>query len=220
VYLRAAPADARALNELGIVCKYTGRFDEGRELYERALALVPPDSAEAAAILHNLGGIEHARGRHAEAEGPAWRAVEIRTLARGADHVDVAADRAPLAAIVDGLGRTDEAEALLREALAVFERAREHHEVGVTLANLAAIAHKRGDHAGAERLHRRALTIREATLGGDHPELAITLANLATTLRAAGRPDEAVRLDRRAHALLDGRVAPDHPTLALVRSRL
>ena len=64
---------------LGIVCKYTGRFDEGRLLYERALLLVPPDSVEAAAILHNLGGIEHARGRNAEAEVPARRAVEVRS---------------------------------------------------------------------------------------------------------------------------------------------
>ncbi len=132
----------------------------------------------------------------------------------------MAEDRAALAAIVDGLGRSDEAEALLRDALVVFEHAAQHHDVGVTLGNLAAIAHRRGDHAEAERLHRRALAIKEATLGGDHPELAITLANLSTTLRAAGRPDEAVPLDRRAHALLDGRVAPDHPTLALVRSRL
>ncbi len=208
------------MNELGIVCKYTGRFDEGRALYERALTLVPPDSVEAAAILHNLGGIEHARGRYAEAEVPARRAVEIRACALGADHVDVAADRAALAAIVDGLGRADEAAALLRDALLVFERGREQHEVGVTLANLAAIAHKRGDHAEAERLHRRALAIKEATLGADHPELAITLANLATTLRAAGRPDEAIQFDRRAHTLLDGRVAADHPTLVLVRGRL
>src|SRR4051794_15704946 len=57
------------LNSLGRVYKYTGRFEDADALYHRALALVEqslgPDHPEAATLCHNLGGLEHARGRHA-----------------------------------------------------------------------------------------------------------------------------------------------------------
>jgi hypothetical protein len=68
-------------------------------------------------------GLAHARGDHAAGEEPARRSVSIRARAVGPDHPEVAADRAALAAILDALGRHDEAEALLREALRVFEAA-------------------------------------------------------------------------------------------------
>jgi tetratricopeptide (TPR) repeat protein len=107
--------------------------------------------------------------------------VEIRARAMGEDHVDVAADRAALAAILDGLGRRDEAEALLHSALRTFERVLGpgHHEVACTLANLAAIAYRRGRAPDADALYGRALAIKEHLLGARHPELAILLNNLA-----------------------------------------
>ena len=44
----------RALNELGLLGKETGRLDEARACYLEALSMVPPDSAEAASW-HDLG---------------------------------------------------------------------------------------------------------------------------------------------------------------------
>ncbi len=149
-HLRTAPEDARALNELGIVCKYTGRFDEGRVLYERALALVPPDSVEAAAILHNLGGIEHARGRNAEAEGPARRAVEVRSRALGPDALEVAR------------GDLEEAERLHRRAL----------------ANLATTLRAAGRPDEAVALDRRAHALLDGRVAPDHPTLALVRSRL------------------------------------------
>jgi tetratricopeptide (TPR) repeat protein len=61
-----------ALNNLGVLGKFAGRFDEAAECYRRALAILEyhysKDCAEAASIYHNLGGLEHARGRFAEGE--------------------------------------------------------------------------------------------------------------------------------------------------------
>lgn len=118
-------------NGLGIVSKYTVQFDCAEQVYWRAVALAerqrPTDALQLADLYHNLGGLEHARGRHAEGELLARRAVELRELALGNEHPAVAADRAALAAILDALGESDEAEALLREALRVLE-----HTVGCT----------------------------------------------------------------------------------------
>src|SRR5687768_15207841 len=56
----------RTLNSLGVLFKYSGRFDEAKILYERAIRMVErvsgPDQDSLATLLHNLGGLEHARG--------------------------------------------------------------------------------------------------------------------------------------------------------------
>src|SRR5436190_9059351 len=82
-------------------------------------------------------------GRLRAGGGPARRAVAIRDRAYGPQHVSVTADKAALASILDALGRPDEAEALLRDALAVFEHVfgAAHHEVAVNLHNLASIGY-------------------------------------------------------------------------------
>src|SRR4029077_6043137 len=51
----------------------------------------------------------------------ARRGLAIREKLLGPDHQAVAADAAALAAILDGQGKRDEAEVLIRRALTVFE---------------------------------------------------------------------------------------------------
>jgi tetratricopeptide (TPR) repeat protein len=215
---------AGALNALGIVCKYTGRFPEGEDHYVRALAILEVNGEGqtplAAAVHHNIGGIRHARGDYAGAESPACHAVEINERALGHDHPVTATDRAALAPILDSLGRHDEAKALLLQALATFEREHDDYEIAMTLGNLAAIAQRRGDLTEAEQMHRRSLATKERTLGPEHPELATTLSNLATTLYAEGRAGEAVPLLRRALTLAEDSLEPDHPNLAALRGNL
>src|SRR5579862_9887826 len=56
---------ANARNDLGVLYKYWGRFDDGLRLYERALPKIiachGEDSLEAATLYHNIGGILHAK---------------------------------------------------------------------------------------------------------------------------------------------------------------
>jgi hypothetical protein len=87
-------------------------------VYHRALSLVlatrGEDSVETATLYHNLGGLEHARGRYSLGEPHARRGLAIREKLLGPDHQAVAADAAALAAILDGQGKRDEAEVLIR----------------------------------------------------------------------------------------------------------
>ena len=107
-----------------MVLKYTGAFHEAAALYERAHAVLAlrlgPEHPEIATVLHNMGGLAHAAGRPADGEPAARRAVTIREASVGADHPTAAADRAALAAILDALGRHEEAAEMLEDALAVF----------------------------------------------------------------------------------------------------
>ncbi|HKQ89523.1 MAG TPA: tetratricopeptide repeat protein, partial [Blastocatellia bacterium] len=65
--------DVAALcNNLAVLYKYMGRFDEAERLYRRALPLMEqslgPEHSEIATLYHNLGGLEHARGRFGAGE--------------------------------------------------------------------------------------------------------------------------------------------------------
>jgi tetratricopeptide (TPR) repeat protein len=128
---RHLPADdlttARVRNDLAVLLKYTGGFDEAAQLYAAACAVLTAhlgaDDPELATVLHNIGGLAHAAGRPGDGEGAARRSVEIRDAAVGADHPDAAADRAALAAILADLGRDDEARTLLDAALPHARRA-------------------------------------------------------------------------------------------------
>src|SRR5947208_50712 len=89
-----------------MLCKYDGSFDEGEAAYRRALAILDrvlgPESLDSAAILHNLGGLAHARGDYAAGEAPARRAYEMWQAAAGPDHPRVAAEAAALAGALVG----------------------------------------------------------------------------------------------------------------------
>jgi len=188
---------AGVLNALAITFKYSGRFDDAAELYRRAPAIIESplgdEHPDVASVLHNLGGLPHA----------------------GPEHIDVAADRAAVAAILDGLGRHEEAQALLLDALAVFERelGRDHYEVAVTLNNLAAIDHRTGNPARADALYRRALKIKQQLLGDDHPDVAVTLNNHAALLIEQERYHAAEPLAPASARHLRGRARPDPPEL-------
>src|SRR5215510_3335319 len=73
---------AWALNALGMLAKYTARFDEGHDNYLRALAIAVRSGAGdpllVADLYHNLGGLEHAREAFAAGEPFARRGLEIR----------------------------------------------------------------------------------------------------------------------------------------------
>ena len=89
----------------------------------------------------------------------------------------MAADQAALAVLLDGQGKYEEAKALYRTAIAVFE-ARSGPppiELAVSLDNLAAIYQARGRLDRAEPLYRRALALKEQQHASGHPDLAMTL---------------------------------------------
>ena len=204
------------LNQIGVLYKYWGRFEEAEPLYFRALALAraAKDQAAIATLQHNLGGLYHARGAYEQAEMYARAAVAIRIGLRGANELEVAADEAALAAILDAESKTVEAEQLLRRALETFERrlGSGHYEVAATLNNLAAVLGRSGALDAAEPLYRRALAIKRRLLSNEHPEVAVILNNLAVLELERGTRAEALALVRRAQRIAAASLPTAHPT--------
>src|SRR5207249_6098911 len=85
---------AELFNNAAVLYKYTGRFNDARRLYWRALRIVKAagDHRLLAGLYHNIGGLEHARGRFRRGEVFARRSVRERQQALGPDHPEVAAD--------------------------------------------------------------------------------------------------------------------------------
>ena len=213
-------------NDIGMTCKLRGRFADAAEAYAAAGAILcdipDADPEDIASLWHNLGGLAHARGDYQAAEPLARRGIEVRTAALGPDHVATLLDRSAYAAILDGLGRSDEAAEEIRHVLRglVSALGDDHPEVSVARNNLAAILQQQGDLAEAERLYREVIAAREARLGSGSPALASALSNLGTVLRARGLPDDARAMYERALRTLDGAVDDNHPSVIAIRRNL
>ena len=206
---------AETLNGLGVVHKFQGRYDQAESVYLRALAIVEAahQDDDRATLLHNLGGLAHARGDFAGGEPLARRSLELREELYGADHPGTAADRAAWGALLEGLGRYDEAEDAYRRALAVFEErlGPRSLEAASALTALGSLWHARGALGEAEEAYRRSLEIREAVLAPSHFDVGLTLNNLAMLLVDRGAVEEARRLLGRAEFIFETALGRAHP---------
>lgn len=215
-----------ALNGLGIVHKYAARFADAETAYLRALARVEaagePDPLTLADLCHNLGGLDHARGRPESGIVWAERGLRLRERTLGAGHPTTAADLAALGALYHLAGRLDDAAAAYHRAMAVFavHYGPDHYEVGMTHANLAVLAVDEGRAGDAVRHNEQALAILTRVMGPHHPDVGLTLHNLGVALHDGGRPAEAADVLARALAVLTATLPADHPQLAVTRAAL
>ena len=226
VFGEASEQAAGAQNNLGLLYKYWGRFDEGLRLYGLALrsidALRGEESLASGVVWHNMGGILHARGDFAAAEEPARKAWEISRRLLGEDDPRTMLDAAAYAGILDGLGRYEESKLIYLRALAIFEKALgpQHYEIAANLHNLAAVHAARGHIDEAEEHYRRALALKEKLLGAESPDAALTRNNLGRLMISAGRPREAIPLLKSAVAVLEKQLPRQHPHLASAHANL
>lgn len=180
------------LNNYGVLCKYWGKFEEGEQIYLRALALLDArfgeDSLATATLYHNLGGLEHARGNFAKGEPLARKAYEIRRAALGEDDKATVADAVAWGGLLDGLERYAESMPIYRRALTYYEArlGSEHFEVAATLNNLGMALAAQGNLLEAQATMERCLDIKRKLFGDQHPEFLLTKQNLASILSATG----------------------------------
>ncbi len=205
------------LNNRAVVGKYRGDFDASQACYLEALDIAHRHfgerHVEIATLYHNLGGLAHARGDFIEGERLAYIGVHMREALLGAEHPHCVADRVAWAALLEGLGRQDEAETIYRAAIDYFGALGEDLEVAVNLNNLAGICAARQDLTQAEDCYRRALALKESKLGLAHPDVALTLNNLGLLRKKRGDLVEARALYRRAIVIFKATLQPHHPRL-------
>ena len=101
------------------------------------------------------------------------------------------------------LGRLEEADSLLREALVTNRKmfGENHEAVSANLSNLALIVRERGDFDEAERLLEEALVVDRKLYGAVHMNVGFDMNEIAVVLRLRGRPDSAIAMLRPALAM-------------------
>ena len=140
----------------------------------------------------------------------------------GFDHPETALALNNLGELLHATNRLQEAEPLMRRALAIDEASygSEHPNVAIRLNNLAVLLRDTARMEEAEPLLRRALAIYEASLGPEHPAVATALNNLADDLKAMTRLEGAEPLLRRALDILEASLGPKHPDVAVTINNL
>eukprot|EP00752_Nemacystus_decipiens_P017410 g15605.t1 len=175
------------------------------------------DSLVVANTLHSLGMCANEMlGREEETERLLRRSLEIQKEKRGPDHPDVANTLHSLGVCIREAGKTDEAEWLLRQALAIRK------EKGNDPLSLARIQYSLGVCAyktdrlqeTEEDLLKEALAIRLEWLGPDHPEVANALYYLGLCDHKAGRTGEGEKKLHRALDIFEQKMGHDQQDVA------
>ena len=215
-------------NELGMVLKYRGKYDEAEGCYQLVLRHIfkcfrgVEQQFFRATVYHNLGGVEHSRERFTRAERYARKGLELRLRCCAPDTVAVAADRAALGAILHGLCKYAESKKNYVHALRIYRReyGAGHPESAVMLNNLAAVYHATGSPGRAEYYYLAALKMKRRLLGRLHPDLAVTMNNLALFLNSQGRARAADTWMKKALQILESTLGRFHPNTVCVRHNL
>ena len=122
-----------------------------------------------------------------------------------------------LASLLHDTNQIEEAEPMMRQALAIDEAAfgNQHPKVAIRLNNLASLLKDTNRIEEAEPMMRQAVAIDEAAFGNQHPEVATDLNNLALLLKDTNRVEEAEPMMRQALAIDEAAFGNQHPKVAI-----
>jgi tetratricopeptide (TPR) repeat protein/DNA-binding XRE family transcriptional regulator len=210
---------AESLNELAMLYRMQGRYNEARTFYLQALHIrqqqLEPGHMQIAESLNDLALLYWAMGKYKEAEPLFQQALSIGEQQPELDHA-IASIINNLALLYWTIKKYVKAEPLFLRALHIWEQTLgpEHPQVAIGLNNLARLYSDLGNYEQAEPLHKKALHIRESKLGAEHPETAISLNSLARLYAAQGKYEQAESLFQRALTIRERQLGAEHPSSA------
>jgi tetratricopeptide (TPR) repeat protein len=188
---------AMALNNRGLLLSDDGQFDaaeaslaEALKLYQRTLGERHLSTGKAwFALAQNSFNA----GKLPLAERQIVKSLTIERQVLDADNPVIADTLSMQGQILEGMGKLSEAEAALREAVAIYRKAfkRPHYLIGIADVYLGLIESRRGDTRAALATLDDAKRNYDASYGKLHPNHGDLLVNRAIVLARAGRMAEA-----------------------------
>ena len=187
------------LVELASTVRRQRRFDLAEPLYREALAATQrvygPRSTEAANALNGVAIVLGEQDRDGESEAFLRESVELlRDIAP--DSTQFLTTLSNLAKVQQNLGKIDEAESTMREALAGRRRLlkEDHPQTLISMNDLAWILADQKKFEEGEALCRETLERRRRVLGPDHRDTLQSMNALGRILTMQGRYAEAERV--------------------------
>ncbi len=214
------------LDTVADVHESLGRYDRGRELAERALALAQRIHGREHLLTvraqERVASMVLAKGDAPGAERLLREALAVRQRLLPPGHPELAKSMGRLADALDTASQLEPAEALFRQALAI-QRQRlgsQHLDTVDTLVSLAGLLQQKADWDGAAALFQEALAAYRATFGEDSPYVARVLSHLGSVRRLQGDDAGAARYHRQALELRLRLLGEDHPDVATSTNNL
>ncbi|MCC5865882.1 MAG: serine/threonine protein kinase [Wenzhouxiangella sp.] len=212
-----SPELVEAFNELGLAFGGLGQYDESEQALLTAIETaqrVEPEGNQLAGVRNNLAYLYRHIGRHQEAHELFGQVMEYRLEHLGKDDPLTLTSMGNYAATLMDRGELDEAEALTREVLALYELrvGPDHHRNASLVYRLGLIHQLRGQLAEAETMIERALAQRRSGFG-DSSRTANILIKLAEINSQMDQHDRAEQRLREALDILVDNFGADHPAV-------
>lgn len=208
-----------ALNQLGLIRKTKGDFQQAEDLYKKAVLLNEEngqkDSQEITPSLHNLASLYIEQKRYKEAEALFNRVLEIDSRTISPTHPSLAMHLNNLGSLYLYMGQYNKAEPLLRRSLDIGETnfGKIHPTNALALNNLGFIYSSKKDYLKALSCFQTALEIQERTKGNHHIDTAQALSNVASSYYFLGNKSAAKPLFEKALLIFQQNLSPDHASV-------
>jgi eukaryotic-like serine/threonine-protein kinase len=197
------------MGNLGYVALQRGRYQQARDSFEKARALVEstlgPDHPKRAKVSHGLGLVALKVGDYPSAIALLSESLRQTEAAKGQQHPEVAIRHTMLASAYRESGALEDALAHVQKALEVRRATQgpEHPAVAGTLDELGMSLIALERHDEAVKTFQEALEIKRKTLGEAHPDLSYSYDGVGQALLAGGKAAEAIEPLRKALAYKD-----------------
>jgi tetratricopeptide (TPR) repeat protein len=212
-----------AINNLTIVYRANGRFDEAFRLDEENVKVCEgklghehPITTQAMVC---LAEDHRSAGRFDQAIPLYMEVLKLRTAKQGPEHPDTLWTKCTLADAYLRAGRLNEALPMIAEALSLGKAklGPQHPQTLDAMGIQANAFQDAGRVDEAVQLREEELKLRKAKMGPERRETLASMGNLADAYRAAGRFDEAVRLLEESLKIMTAKLGRDYPdTLAMM----
>jgi len=209
---RSAVAIERSFHALFNAGNYSAALLEAQELAPLIRASKGERSPNYAYALGFIADCLNNLDRYREAEPYFEQAINIIDAARPPNRNIAVALRAELGGAYQNEGRLDEAEAILRQAMAMLDPTVAQLTTHEVFNNLGNVLESKGRYHDAEQMHRQALAVYGNNLVS--AMAATSMQNLAIVMMEEGRFAEAEVLFKRALAIREQVLGPTHKEVA------
>jgi tetratricopeptide (TPR) repeat protein len=198
------PDYADALNDLGLLLRDKGDYDQSEKLLQESLAmyrrLMGDRHPYVATALMNLGLVQHRKGNLAEAESTYRQALALQRELLGEAHPNVALTLTNLAFVIYDTGDAQGALQALGKSLDIYRKVfpGDNPEVAGTMNRLGYWYTETGDYATADRYLEEALAMRRRLFGKSNPDIASSLMNVGILQVATHKYQDALLSSRAA----------------------
>ena len=213
-----SPDVAASYNNIAIIYKNQGKYEEALEMYTKSLDIKTriyggDNHPDVATSYNNIGNVYNRQGQYERALEYYQKALEIDIKVSGQDHPDVATSFNNIGVVYQKKGDLENALVQHQKALEIRTRVfgSDHLDVAKSYNNIGLVYDTQGKYEEALEYYQKSLDIKIRVVGGDHPDVATSYQNLAVVYQRQGNHVQTKEMATKAYHIFLKVLGPDHP---------